>query len=91
MRIGLLKDAVYGGRIDTNEDARVLDSFLHHYFSPKVIGGNHNERKSNMLELSCSFQGHVRIAPHVVLPTSTHVDDYKQLVKSEQPAFQQSV
>jgi dynein heavy chain 2 len=61
---GLLEMAVYGGRIDRNDDARVLRSYLKQYFSPSVIGGG------------------TKLAAGVVMPTSTHIDDYIKLINS---------
>lgn len=37
---GLLENAIYGGRVDNEYDARVLRTYLQQYFSNEVIGKN---------------------------------------------------
>ena len=34
--VGLLSNAIYGGRIDNTWDLRVLVAYLEHYFCPEV-------------------------------------------------------
>ena len=63
---GLLEMAVYGGRIDTSDDARVLVSYLKQYFNPNIIGSS----------------GGTRLGPGVLMPTSTHIEDYTRLINS---------
>ena len=66
---GLLALAVYGGRIDSTEDFRILTSYLKQVFSDSVIS-------------SSGSSGQMRLGPGIVLPTSTHIGDYLKVINS---------
>eukprot|EP00051_Salpingoeca_urceolata_P021875 m.349048 g.349048 ORF g.349048 m.349048 type:complete len:4259 (-) comp19881_c0_seq4:199-12975(-) len=67
---GLLLDSVYGGRVADPFDNRVLKSYLRTYFNSDLIGSAKQTGRQS------------RLAPGVVLPTSTHFQDYVDVIKA---------
>ena len=41
--IGLMENAIYGGRVDNNYDYKVLNVYLRQYFNPDVLRGGHGK------------------------------------------------
>ena len=67
---GLLRDAIYGGKVDNPHDFRILRTYLEQFFCAEVVGQG---------------GGRLRAVPGTratVLPTSNHHPDYAALVKA---------
>jgi dynein heavy chain 2 len=71
----LLENAIYGGRVDNEYDARVLRTYLQQYFSNEVIGKS-SQRK---------------VARNISLPNSTRWEEYNDIVQQlpdmDNPSF----
>nr|BBC28429.1 cytoplasmic dynein 1b heavy chain [Yamagishiella unicocca] len=67
--LGLLDDAIYGGRLDNPFDSQVLVTFLRRLFSPETVG---------------AAGGKVRPLPgsKVVVPTTNHRADYVSIISA---------
>eukprot|EP00049_Salpingoeca_infusionum_P001770 m.50835 g.50835 ORF g.50835 m.50835 type:complete len:4155 (+) comp11193_c0_seq1:125-12589(+) len=74
---GLVVNALYGGRVDNVFDGEVLQTYLRNFFNDEVMATS--VRRSRAMKL----------APAVVLPSSTHLPDYlktiSQLPDSDTP------
>ncbi|KAL3904236.1 MAG: hypothetical protein SGPRY_011364 [Prymnesium sp.] len=68
---GLLGLAIYGGRVDNTQDARLLDTYLQQFFSTSM--------------LSPSARGSRHLAPGVALPSSALHAEYLQVIGSLPP------
>ncbi len=66
--LGLLDDAIYGGRLDNPFDAQLLVTFLRRLFNPETVGAG----------------GKVRPLPgsKVVVPTTAHRNDYVSIIQA---------
>jgi dynein heavy chain 2 len=66
--LGLLDDAIYGGRLDNPFDQQVLATFLRRLFNPDIVGG--------------APGGKVKALPgsKVLVPTTNHRADYVSIV-----------
>ncbi|CAB3978327.1 cytoplasmic dynein 2 heavy chain 1-like [Paramuricea clavata] len=77
---GLFENAIYGGRVDNTYDLNVLKSYLQQYFEPNVVTGGQSSRGRGK-----------RVIPNVTLPTSCHLEDYKETVntlpETDKPSF----
>eukprot|EP00050_Salpingoeca_kvevrii_P020215 m.95860 g.95860 ORF g.95860 m.95860 type:complete len:4292 (+) comp8765_c0_seq1:164-13039(+) len=69
--IGLLSAAVYGGRVDNAFDHRTLVSYLNRFFNDDIIRSGNSNRGTR-----------ARLAPGITLPTSTHMQDYLDVIKN---------
>ncbi|KAG2486208.1 hypothetical protein HYH03_015170 [Edaphochlamys debaryana] len=67
--LGLLDDAIYGGRLDNHFDSQVLITFLRRLFNPETVGAG---------------GGKVKPLPgsKVVVPTTNHRADYVSIVSA---------
>jgi len=63
---GLLENAIYGGRVDNDLDAKVLRAYLQQYFNAEIVGQS----------------GRVKPLPgtRVAVPSSKHKEDYMQVI-----------
>ncbi|CAH1776602.1 unnamed protein product [Owenia fusiformis] len=64
---GLLKFAIYGGRVDNTFDVRVMESYLKQFFDPQM--------------LSSQSRGSKRLGP-IKIPNSTQYNDYMDTVEA---------
>ncbi|XP_078258653.1 cytoplasmic dynein 2 heavy chain 1 isoform X2 [Rhinoraja longicauda] len=77
---GLLKNAIYGGRIDNIFDLRVLNSYLEQFFNPKAIAGSQS-RSKNVASFPSS----------ITVPKSCSIMDYRAIIthlpEDDKPAY----
>lgn len=66
---GLLEFAVYGGRIDNEQDVRVLVTYLHKYFTSNSLSEGSSAPK-------------LALAPHFELVSSTNRNDFIRIVQN---------
>lgn len=59
---GLLENAIYGGRIDSLSDLRILRSYLQQYFSSRLLSGPHGRGRKG-----------VAFPSHMSLPSSCNI------------------
>ncbi|KAI9209802.1 uncharacterized protein BJ171DRAFT_594818 [Polychytrium aggregatum] len=64
---GLLKEAIYGGRIDDSDDARKLEVYLQQYFNDDIFALNGRQPTK-------------RLAKGIVLPNSSDHESYVKLI-----------
>ncbi|XP_069747277.1 cytoplasmic dynein 2 heavy chain 1 isoform X4 [Narcine bancroftii] len=77
---GLLKNAIYGGRIDNIFDLQVLNSYLDQFFNPRTISGLQT-RSKNVASFPSS----------ITLPKSCSIMDYRAIIahlpEDDKPAY----
>jgi len=66
---GLMKYAIYGGRIDNDHDVRILVTYLSTFFSDKV------------LQPTAASPAGRQLSKGIVLPISNNYDDYMRVVQ----------
>ncbi|XP_064157010.1 dynein cytoplasmic 2 heavy chain 1 isoform X2 [Anguilla rostrata] len=77
---GLLENAIYGGRIDSLSDLRILRSYLQQYFSSQLISGPQGRGKKG-----------VAFPSQMSLPNSCSILDYRGVIENlpedDRPGF----
>ncbi|KAI1893942.1 hypothetical protein AGOR_G00128840 [Albula goreensis] len=77
---GLLENAIYGGRVDSVSDLRILRSYLQQYFNSRLIAGSQGRSK----------KGTAFPSP-VSLPSTCSIMDYRSVIENlpedDRPGF----
>ncbi|KAJ8368069.1 hypothetical protein SKAU_G00080970 [Synaphobranchus kaupii] len=77
---GLLENAIYGGRIDSLSDLRILRSYLQQYFNSGLIAGAQGRGKKG-----------VAFPSQMSLPNSCNILDYRSVIENlpedDRPGF----